>query len=304
MEDFKGEIKVERKAEGERLDIFMSNLFADFTRSHIKNLIERGEILLNGKIVKAGYILKEGQVIQYEIEKPKSISLEPQDIDFEIVYQDSDLLVINKPQGLVVHPCASTKDNTLVNALIYRIKDLSGINGQLRPGIVHRLDKNTSGLMLVAKNDFAHVALAKQIKDKTCSRKYLALCEGVFTKDSDTITTYIERSKNDRKKMAVSNKGKIAISEYRVVERFTNATLVEFSLKTGRTHQIRVHCKMLGHSIIGDSEYGKADKNLKGQLLHSYYISFIHPRSNKRMEFEIALPQYFKNYMQKLKKID
>ena len=298
-----GQIEITEKTE-ERLDTIVANFLQDLTRSHIKKLIDEGNILLNGKKVKAGTKVKTGQIISYNIEKPKPISIKAENIDFEIIYEDNDLIVINKPQGLVVHPCSSTKDGTLVNALLYKIKDLSGINGELRPGIVHRLDKNTSGLMIVAKNDFSHVELAKQIKDKICTRKYQALCQGIFQKDFDRITTYIERSKNDRKKMTVSTKGKLAITDYKVLQRFTNATLVEFSLLTGRTHQIRVHCKMLGHSIIGDDVYGKAEKGLNGQLLHSYYISFIHPRTNKKMQFEIPLPNYFQNYINSLHKIN
>ncbi len=298
-----GQIEITEKTE-ERLDTIVANFLQDLTRSHIKKLIDEGNILLNGKKVKAGTKVKTGQIISYNIEKPKPISIKAENIDFEIIYEDNDLIVINKPQGLVVHPCSSTKDGTLVNALLYKIKDLSGINGELRPGIVHRLDKNTSGLMIVAKNDFSHVELAKQIKDKICTRKYQALCQCIFQKDFDRITTYIERSKNDRKKMTVSTKGKLAITDYKVLQRFTNATLVEFSLLTGRTHQIRVHCKMLGHSIIGDDVYGKAEKGLNGQLLHSYYISFIHPRTNKKMQFEIPLPNYFQNYINSLHKVN
>lgn len=299
-----GEFVVQENEKDERLDKIVALHLKDLTRSHIKTLIDEGKILLNNKQVKAGEKLKFNQIISYNFEDLKPLDVVPENIDFEIVCEDGDLLVINKPQGLVVHPCSSTKDGTLVNGLLYRVKDLSGINGVMRPGIVHRLDKNTSGLMLVAKNDFSHKILAEQIKNKVCKRKYIALCEGIFKDDEGEITTYIERSKSDRKKMAVSDKGKIAITDYKVITRYSNKTLVEFSLQTGRTHQIRVHCKEMHHPIVGDDVYGKPDKNLKGQLLHSFYISFYHPRTNKQMEFSIPLPSYFEEYLTKLKKAD
>ena len=287
--------------ENVRLDSFLTEKLPNFTRSHIKQMIDDGKVTINGKSVKAGFKGKIGDRVDYEIEEVKPLEATAQDIDFEIVYQDADLLVINKPQGLVVHPCASTKDGTLVNGLLAKVKDLSGINGVLRPGIVHRLDKNTSGLMLVAKNDLAHVGLAEQIKNKTCKRKYMALVNGHLKNDEGRIETYIERDKKDRKKMAVSDKGKIAITNYKVVARYDKFDLVEFALQTGRTHQIRVHCKMLGHTIVGDDIYGKAEKGLVGQLLHSYSITFIHPRSQKEMTFEVGLPSYFQEYLGKLK---
>ncbi len=299
----KGSFIVKEDEKFKRLDVVFNEHFKDYTRSHIKTLIDNGEILLNGKAVKAGEKLRLGDVVSFDYQDAKPLTVKPEDIDFEIVYQDSDLLIVDKPQGLVVHPCASTKDGTLVNGLLYRIKDLSGINGVLRPGIVHRLDKNTSGLMVVAKNDMAHVSLAKQIKDKTCHRCYIALCEGLFKEQSGRIETMIERSKSDRKKMAVSDKGKLAITNYKVIKEFpiSKMTLAEFALETGRTHQIRVHCKMINHSIIGDDVYGHADKKLKGQLLHSYKLSFVHPRTGREMTFEVPLPDYFNEYLKHLR---
>lgn len=298
----KGSFIITEEEKLERLDVVFNKHFSDLTRSHIKTLIDNGNILLNNKAVKAGEKVKIGQIVSFMFEDNKPLDVEPEKIDFDIVYEDEYLLVINKPQGLVVHPCPSTKNGTLVNGLLYKVKDLSGINGVLRPGIVHRLDKNTSGLMIVAKNDFAHNILAKQIKDKTCKRKYIALCEGVFKEDEGRVETFIERSKNDRKKMVVSDKGKMAITDYKVLQRFKDKTLVEFSLQTGRTHQIRVHCKSLNHTIVGDDVYGREEKGLNGQLLHSYFISFIHPKTEEEMSFSIDLPDYFKKYLDKQKK--
>ena len=299
----KGRFIVEKTDVLKRLDVVFNEKYNQYTRSHIKALIDDSKILLNNKSCKAGEKVKEGDEVEYNFEDVKPLEAKPEDIDFEIVHEDSDLIVVNKPQGLVVHPCASTKDGTLVNGLLYKIKDLSGINGVLRPGIVHRLDKNTSGLMVVAKNDKAHLSLAKQIKEKTCKRQYIALCDGIFKEKSGHIETYLERSKSDRKKITVSNKGKLAITNYKVIKEYplSKKSLVEFELKTGRTHQIRVHCKMLGHSIIGDDVYGKAEKQLNGQLLHSYKLSFLHPSTQKEMTFEIKLPDYFQNYIGKLK---
>ncbi len=286
-----------------RFDIILSEKFPEYTRAHIKNMIEKGNCKVDGKIVKAGFQMKVGQKVTCELYEVVPLDAKAEDVDFEIVYEDEDLIVVNKPQGLVVHPCSSTKNGTLVNGLLARIKDLSGINGVLRPGIVHRLDKNTSGLMVVAKNDKAHISLAKQIKDKTCKRKYLALLEGHLKESEGKIESYLERSKSDRKKMAVSDKGKLAITNFKVVKSFTTCDLVEFSLQTGRTHQIRVHAKMLGHAVVGDDVYGKAVKGLDGQLLHSYSLTFVHPSTQEEMNFEIDLPYHFKEYMKKLKEI-
>lgn len=300
----KGEIIVQKEDVGQRLDILFSSHFPDISRSHVKNLIDEGKILLSGKIVKSGEKVKEGKKITYDFEDLSPLEAKPQNIEFELVYEDEDLLVVNKPQGLVVHPCSSTKEGTLVNGLLYRIKDLSGINGVLRPGIVHRLDKNTSGLMLVAKNDFAHKKLAEEIKDKSCHRIYVALCEGLFASKSGKIETYIERNKSDRKKMAISDKGKWAITEYEVLKYYQDKTLAKFSLKTGRTHQIRVHCAYyLKHPIVGDDVYGKGEKGLHGQLLHSKKIEFTHPRTGEFMSFEVPLPKYFQDYLDGLKVI-
>lgn len=296
-----GKIITTEENKGQRLDLFLLSCFSDLSRAYIKTLIENGDILVNGKIVKAGLPLKNNMKITYKIQESQPLDTKAEDVDFEIVFENGNLLVINKPQGLVVHPCSSTKNNTLVNGLLAKVKDLSGINGVLRPGIVHRLDKNTSGLMLVAKNDKAHVSLAKQIQEKTCKRKYLALLEGNLKYDDGEIITQIGRNPKDRKKMAVLKEGgREAITTYKVVKRYQKYCLVEFTLKTGRTHQIRVHASHLGHPVVGDDIYGKVNKNLNGQLLHSYYIEFDEPSTNKRLHFEIGLPDYFQKFIEKL----
>ncbi len=298
------EFIVEKEAEGKRLDIFLLEKFSEFSRSHIKGLIENGHVLVNGKSVKAGQALKENQMIEITVVEAKKVSTDAEDdVQFEIVYEDCDLLVVNKPQGLVVHPCSSTKSGTLVNGLLAKIKDLSGINGELRPGIVHRLDKDTSGLMVVAKNDFAHVNLAEQIKNKTCKRNYLALLDGNLKDDEGRVETYLKRDPKDRKKISVQASGRVAITDYKVLQRFEKTCLVEFSLQTGRTHQIRVHSKFLGHPVVGDQVYGKEVKSLAGQLLHAYKLSFVHPRTNERVTFEADMPSYMKNYIAKQQKV-
>ena len=284
-----------------RLDNYLLSQ-VDKTRSAIKNLIEKNKVLVNGKVVKAGYLLKTGDNISIEIEEPQPCDILPENIPLNIVYQDDDLAVINKPQGMVVHPSSGCYSKTLVNALLYNIKDLSGINGEIRPGIVHRLDKNTSGLIVIAKNDKAHVSLAKQIQDKTCARIYRAILVGRLTKTEGTITTCIARGKNERKKMFVvrEGEGKIAITDYKVLQQFNKFAYVEFSLKTGRTHQIRVHSAYIGHPVVGDPVYGKEVEGLNGQLLHAYKIKFVHPTTNQPMEFSCPLPDYFENFLSKL----
>lgn len=287
---------------GERLDKFIS-LNCDLTRSRIKNLIDEGRVLVNSKIEKASYCVRTGDNISIDVPEPKKLSLEPQNIDLDIVYQDDYFAVINKPQGMVVHPGGGSYDNTLVNALLYQLKSLSSINGVIRPGIVHRLDKNTSGLLVVAKNDEAHLNLQKQIANKDAKRYYKALVDGVIKQDDGIIKTFIDRSHTDRKKMAVSKSGREAVTFYKVLQRYRNYTLVEYELKTGRTHQIRVHSKYINHCVVGDDVYGGSNKfNLEGQLLHAYKLVLTHPKTQETMVFEAELPDYFKSVLQEIDK--
>ncbi len=291
--------------EYKRLDIFLAEK-CGFSRSHAKKLIDDGLVSVNGKVNKSGASLKEGDEVIVTNPDPVRLDLTPQDIPIDIVYQDDDIAVINKQQGLTVHSGGGTNGGTLVNALLYHLDKLSGINGVIRPGIVHRIDKDTSGLLVVAKNDAAHVSLADQIQKKTAKRIYLALLEGNLKSDNGLIDTLITRSDKDRKLMAIStSKGRRAFTEYRVIQRYEGFTLCEFSLKTGRTHQIRVHAKYLGHPVVGDKAYGykKQKFDLNGQLLHAYKLILKHPSSGEVMEFTAPLPEYFENLLNKLKKL-
>lgn len=295
---------VQEENSGDRLDVFVGEV-AQSSRSNAQKRIKKGLVTLNGKTEdKVSRMLKIGDNVGVTIVAPEPIELIPQDIPLDIVYQDEYLAVINKQQGLTVHPAGGSYTDTLVNALLYRIKDLSGINGDIRPGIVHRLDKDTSGLMVVAKNDFAHVDLSQQIASKECRRIYYALTEGVFKEDSGVIDQPLFRSKTDRKKIAVDPDGRQAITLFNVVERFAANTLVRFELKTGRTHQIRVHSAFIGHPIVGDKVYGfkKQRFDLNGQLLHSKEITFTHPKTGETMHFDSELPDYFRRILSVLKK--
>ncbi|MBE7082116.1 MAG: RluA family pseudouridine synthase [Clostridiales bacterium] len=289
---------------GQRLDNFVLSNCPDLSRSHIKTLIENGKILLNEKTVKSGEKIKENQVVTVEIDQPKELQVLPENLNIDIVYQDKYLAVINKPRGMVVHPANGNDNGTLVNALLYHLDNLSSINGVIRPGIVHRLDKDTTGLLLVAKNDVSHKELARQIELKECHRHYLALCVGNFKDDQGIIKTGFGRSLKDRKKMDVFplGTGKLAETHYKVLQRFGQYTLVEFILQTGRTHQIRVHCKHLNHAIVGDELYGSASKRFKtnGQLLHAYKIEFYHPETKQIMSFTCDLPEDFQKVLNNL----
>lgn len=299
------EIKIFKylNSESVRLDVYLTAQFSNFTRSYIKTLIEDKKITVNDKLVKSGFLLKMGDEIKVVIPELKTISAQPEDIKLDIVYEDDDLLVINKQAGLVVHPCETTKSGTLVNALMYHIKNLSSINGVLRPGIVHRLDKDTAGLMLVAKTDKAHKSLAGQLKDKTLNREYLALVKGKIKEDF-TVEGYIGRNPKNRKQMALVDEknGKYSYTDFYVHKVFDKYTLLRCVLKTGRTHQIRVHLKSKNRAIVGDELYGGVDKSIKtsGQLLFAYKIRFVHPSSGENMEFERGLPDYFDQILKKL----
>ena len=294
--------QVEEKDVGKRLDIFLLENFSNLSRSHIKNMIDGENVSLNGKYVKAGEKLRLNDKVQAEMPALQEVKTKPENIPIEIVYEDDDLAVINKPQGMVVHAGAGNTSGTLVNALLYKLKNLSGINGKLRPGIVHRLDKNTSGLLLVAKNDFAHNSLAKQIAEKSCKRSYIALLEGTLKEQSGTITTHIAREKKHRTLMNVcpDNEGKLAITEYKVLKYYNGYTLVEFNLKTGRTHQIRVHAsRVLHRPIVGDKEYNPTTK-INGQLLHAYKLEFTQPHTEKRIVVKAPIPDYFEKVLKKM----
>ncbi|MDD4171523.1 MAG: RluA family pseudouridine synthase [Syntrophomonas sp.] len=296
---------VAEEMEGERLDIFVTENLEGVSRATVQNLIKAGQILVNGQPFKASYHLREGEEVEVELPEPQAVAIEAQNIPLDIIYQDEDLVIVNKPKGMVVHPAHGNWDHTMVNALLYHIKDLSGINGELRPGIVHRLDKDTSGVMVVAKNDSAHRSLAEQIKVHSIKREYTALVHGVIKENLGTIDAPIGRSKLDRKKMAVVKDGRTAVSDYEVMQRFGNYTLVKVSLMTGRTHQIRVHFAHIKHAVVGDPLYGTTKKHfdLESQALHAHRLGFKHPRSGEYMEFTSPLPQYFEDILTKLTQI-
>lgn len=290
---------------GLRIDKWLSEQTdIDLTRSAIARLIESDKVSVNGKDVSKSYKIQADDVVDVEIPDPVESSVLPEDIPLDIVYEDSSLLVVNKPQGMVVHPAAGNYTGTLVNALLFRYKDeLSGINGVIRPGIVHRIDKNTSGLLIVAKTDKAHIGLAEQIKAHSFTREYEAICIGRFRDKRGTIDAPIGRDKRDRKKMCVTQlNSKNAVTHYEVLEEYSNHSYVKFRLETGRTHQIRVHCAYLGHPILGDDVYGKPYQGCKGQCLHARKIGFVHPITGKYLEFTSELPEYFSKLLEKLRK--
>ena len=286
---------------GIRLDVYLSKQL-DFSRAKVQKLIDDGNVKINGESVKSKQLTVLGSEVEIDMPAPTELSVKAVDIPLDIVYQDSDLAVINKQQGLTVHQGSGTGEDTLVNALLYHLDSLSGINGVIRPGIVHRIDKDTSGLLVVAKNDKAHLSLSKQIESKTCKRVYVALLEGNLKEDEGRIETYISRSTKNRTQMAVSASGRRAVTNFKVLERSNGYTLCEFSLETGRTHQIRVHSKHLGHPIVGDTVYGYKNQKFKlsGQLLHARKLSFIHPTLEKEVSFEAEIPDYFVNTLKKL----
>ncbi|MBQ0097395.1 MAG: RluA family pseudouridine synthase [Oscillospiraceae bacterium] len=297
---------VDNENAGTRLDVFLSKMYDGLTRSGITKSIENGLVTVNGEIVQKSYKVTENDEVIIILEEPKLLDVKEQNIPLDIVYEDDDLLVVNKPKGMVVHPAAGNFSDTLVNALMYHCKDsLSGINGVLRPGIVHRIDKNTSGLLVVAKSDFAHNGLAEQIKEHSFTREYVCVVYGNIKEDSGTIDKPIGRHKTERKKMCVTDKNsKNAVTHYEVLERFSGFTYIKCKLETGRTHQIRVHMASVGHPIAGDDVYGpkKVITELGGQCLHAKKLGFIHPRSGEYLEFESEIPQVFADFLEKLRK--
>lgn len=281
---------------GVRIDKFLSSVESlELTRSAIQNLIDKGEVSINDRVVSKNYKLKLNDIITLNIPKPEVLNVVAEDIPLNIVYEDDYLLVVNKPKGMVVHPAPSNYSGTLVNALMYHCKDsLSGINGVIRPGIVHRIDKNTSGLLIVAKTDVAHLGLAEQIKEHSFTREYEAIVLGRFKNLTGTVNAPIGRHPVDRKKMCVTEKNsKEAVTHYEVLQQFDKHSHIKCILETGRTHQIRVHMAYIGHSVLGDDVYGKPYKNLEGQCLHAKKIGFIHPITKEYLEFDSPLPEYF-----------
>ena len=297
-------IVVDESQSNQRLDKFLSTYFNELSRSHISKIIDENNCLVNGKIAKASLKLKNGDVIEIDIPEVKELEIEKEDIPLDIIYEDKDILIINKPQGMVVHPANGHYEHTLVNAILHHCHDLSGINGVMRPGIVHRIDKDTSGLICVAKNDKAHLSLAEQLKDHTMARTYVALVKGVIPENSGEINLPIGRDSHNRQKMAVTrSNSKEAVTFFKVLQRFSDHTLVECHLKTGRTHQIRVHLSYIGYPVEGDPLYsGKKYDTLykNGQLLVAVSLKLIHPSTNKEMEFKIDLPDYFKKVISQL----
>lgn len=295
---------VSEQSEALRVDKYLSEVFPDYTRSFLQKLIRDGNVRINGKPIKSSYKVRAGESLEIQIPDVSEPDILPENLPLDILYEDEDLLVINKPKGMVVHPSPGHYEGTLVNALMYHCKDqLSGINGVLRPGIVHRIDMDTTGSLLVCKNDLAHNELAKQLKVHSITRKYKAIVHGVLQEDEGTVNAPIGRHPVDRKKMAINRKnGKEAITHYRVLKRYRQFTYLECELETGRTHQIRVHMSSIGHPILGDAVYGpsKCPYRLQGQTLHAQDIGFLHPRTGVYMEFSAPLPEYFEKLLHKL----
>ena len=286
-------VTAEAEDAGTRADVFLAAKLG-VSRSNMQKLLEDGRVKRGEKIIKANYKVRAGEMFVVDIPEPEPIEAVPENIPLDIIYEDDDVVVLNKARGMVVHPAPGNYTGTLVNALLYHCSNLSGINSAIRPGIVHRLDKDTSGIMIVAKNDAAHISLSQQIQSKTAVRTYLAVVRGNIKTDSGTIETQIARDKTDRKKMAVVKEGgRDAITDYEVLERFGKYTLVRCKLRTGRTHQIRVHMEYLGYPLVGDPKYSpmKTPFGIKGQALHSHTLEFTHPRTDERMKFEAPLPE-------------
>ncbi len=304
----KDTFEVLNEQEGERLDKYLSDIYPELSRSFFQKLIKENNILVNGSNQKSNYRLKTDDIVEITIPDAVETPILPQDIPLDILYEDDDVLVVNKPKGMVVHPSAGHYSDTLVNAIMYHCKDsLSGINGEIRPGIVHRIDMDTTGSLIICKNDESHIKIAEQIKAHTCNRLYVGIVLGNIKDDEGLIDAPIGRNPTDRKKMAINYKnGKEAVTHYKVLERFGDYTYLQFSLETGRTHQIRVHMASISHPLLGDMLYSNYSssksrfKNLQGQCLHAQRIGFVHPRTGEYMEFSAPLPNYFDNLLKML----
>ncbi|MGN0143132.1 MAG: RluA family pseudouridine synthase [Roseburia sp.] len=295
--------EVEIEYEGERLDKYLSIIYPEQSRSFFQKLIKEGGVQVDGAVQKANYRLRGEELVSVQIPDAVETTIIPENIPLDILYEDDDLLIVNKPKGMVVHPSAGHYTGTLVNAVMYHCKDsLSGINGEIRPGIVHRIDMDTTGSLIVCKNDESHIFIAEQIKEHSVTRKYRGIVYGRVSDDTGTIDAPVGRHPVDRKKMAITPNGKPAVTHYRVLERFDKYTYMEFQLETGRTHQIRVHMASIGHPLLGDTVYsnGKNPYKLQGQTLHAMTIGFIHPSTRKYMEISAPLPEYFQKILQNL----
>lgn len=292
------------EGDNERLDLYLSQELDQVSRTQVQNLIKTGMVLVNGQIKKPRYLVNKGDFIDIVLPVPKSVEINPENLPINIVYEDEDLVIINKEQGMVVHPAIGNYSGTLVNALLYHIKELSSINGIIRSGIVHRLDKDTTGLLVIAKNDYSHEFLSEQFKARTVKREYIALVEGSFKINNGIINRPIGRNPKDRMKMAVTEvNSKVAITKYKVLQTYTNYTLLDLELKTGRTHQIRVHLSYINHPIVGDLVYGKKSNkyNIHKQLLHAKKLGFNHPKTKEYIEFDTEIPERFITFMKELK---
>lgn len=295
---------VTEETAGDRIDKFLAEQYENLSRSFLQKLLKSGEVMVGGRPVKASYKVAEGDLISFEVPEAVEPEIVPEDIPLDILYEDHDVILVNKPKGMVVHPAAGHYTGTLVNALMFHCKeDLSGINGVLRPGIVHRIDMDTTGVIIACKNDLAHNSIAAQLKEHSITRRYQAIVHGALKDDEGVIDEPIGRSPKDRKKMAVNyNNGKCAVTHYKVLTRFKDFTHIECRLETGRTHQIRVHMASIGHPLLGDAVYGpaKCPYKLQGQTLHAGILGFVHPRTGEYMEFSAPLPEYFEELLRKL----
>lgn len=293
-------IKLISKEENIRLDNFLKINLPSFSREFIKKLIKENLVLVNGLNKKPSYKIKLNDIVEINLKEAEPLNLKPEELNIEIIYEDNDIIVVNKPQGMLTHPVGNKKEGTLVNALLFYSKNLSGIGGVLRPGIIHRLDKDTSGLLLVAKNDFSHKILSNDLKERKIKRIYYALVKGILKEDKGLIEIPLTKNFKSKKFVKPSFSGRKAITEFKVIKRYKDYTLLEISLRTGRTHQIRVHLSYIGYPIVGDKVYGIAHPDLKGQLLHAKKLIFNHPRTKEKLIFKAPLPYYFENFLKRI----